>query len=53
MAIPGLVDRAQQLIRVYDEQLLVIEQLRRRVKALEAAAAAAGCAAAFDTPPLH
>ena len=39
MAIHGLVDITQQLTRTYAEQLLAIEQLRRRVKALEAAAA--------------
>ena len=39
MAINGLVDITQQLTRTYAEQLLAIEQLRRRVKALEAAAA--------------
>jgi len=39
MAITGLVDIAQQLTRTYGEQMLAIEQLRRRVKALEAAAA--------------
>jgi methyl-accepting chemotaxis protein len=38
-AINGLVDITQQLTRTYAEQLLAIEQLRRRVKALEAAAA--------------
>jgi uncharacterized coiled-coil DUF342 family protein len=37
-AINGLVDITQQLTRTYGEQLLAIEQLRRRVKALEAAA---------------
>src|SRR3954470_9815421 len=41
MAINGLVDMTQQLTRVYSEQLLAIEQLRRRVKDLEAKAAAA------------
>jgi hypothetical protein len=39
MAINGLVDITQQLTRTYAEQLLAIEQLRRRVKALETAAA--------------
>ena len=39
IAIHGLVDITQQLTRTYAEQLLAIEQLRRRVKALEAAAA--------------
>lgn len=39
IAIHGLVDITQQLTRTYGEQLLAIEQLRRRVKALEAAAA--------------
>jgi hypothetical protein len=37
VAIHGLVDVTQQLARVYAEQLVFIEQLRRRVKALEAA----------------
>ena len=37
IAIHGLVDITQQLTRTYAEQLLAIEQLRRRVKALEAA----------------
>lgn len=35
-AINGLVDITQQLTRTYAAQLLAIEQLRRRVKALEA-----------------
>ena len=39
-AIDGLVDIARQLTRTYAEQQLAIEQLRRRVKALEAAAEA-------------
>jgi len=39
IAIHGMVDVTQQLARVYGEQLLVIEQLRRRVKALEAGGA--------------
>ena len=40
-AINGLVDITQQLTRTYGQQLVAVEQLRRRVKALEAAAAAA------------
>lgn len=39
-AINALVDITGQLTRSYGEQMLAIEQLRRRVKALEAAAAA-------------
>ena len=39
VALHGLVDITQQLTRTYAEQLLAIEQLRRRVKALEAVAA--------------
>ena len=39
IALHGLVDITQQLTRSYGEQLLAIEQLRRRVKDLEAAAA--------------
>ena len=38
MATNGLVDITQQLTRTYAEQLLAIEHLRRRVKALETAA---------------
>jgi hypothetical protein len=43
-AINGLIDITQQLTRTYGEQLIAIEHLRRRVKALEAAAAAAPAA---------
>jgi len=39
IAIHGMVDVTQQLARVYGEQLLLIEQLRRRVKTLEAGGA--------------
>ena len=46
MAISGLIDITQQLTRTYGEQMLAIEQLRRRVKALEAAAASS----AADSP---
>jgi hypothetical protein len=46
IAIHALLDVTQQLTRTYAEQSLAIEQLRRRVKALEAMAA--GQAA---TPP--
>lgn len=46
VAIHALVDITQQLTRSYGQQLVAIEQLRRRVKALEAAAAAA-----TETPP--
>ena len=35
MAINGLVDITQQLTKTYAAQLVAIEQLRRRVKALE------------------
>jgi hypothetical protein len=41
LAITGLVDITQQLTRAYGEQLIAIEQLRRRVRELEAAAATA------------
>jgi hypothetical protein len=37
-AINGLVDLTRQLTRTYAEQQLAIEQLRRRLKTLEAAA---------------
>jgi hypothetical protein len=46
IAIHGLIDITQQLTRTYGEQLLAIEQLRRRIKALEAAAAAGADVAA-------
>src|SRR3954463_10301320 len=46
LAINGLVDITQQLTRTYGEQLLAIAQLRRRVRALEAAAAGAEAAPA-------
>ena len=39
IAISGLADITQQLMRTYAEQLLTVEQLRRRVKVLEAGAA--------------
>ncbi|MEJ5989220.1 hypothetical protein WG902_04420 [Ramlibacter sp. PS3R-8] len=48
IAIHGLVDIAQQLTRSYGEQLLAMEQLRRRVKELEQAAAST--AAVGDRP---
>ena len=35
LAIHGLTDVTQQLSRIYGEQMLAIEQLRRRVKTLE------------------
>jgi hypothetical protein len=38
LAINGLVDITKQLTRTYGEQLVAVEHLRRRVKALEAAA---------------
>jgi hypothetical protein len=53
MAINGLVDMTQQLTRTYAEQLLAIEQLRRRVKALEGAGAAGASAMASDPPALQ
>ena len=46
LAINGLVDITKQLTRTYGEQLIAIEQLRRRVKALEEAAAAPAAVAA-------
>ena len=52
MAINGLVDMTQQLTRVYSEQLLAIEQLRRRVRALEAAGGASASAAS-DAPRMQ
>jgi predicted nucleic acid-binding Zn-ribbon protein len=36
IAIDGLVEITQQLTRAYGAQLVAVEQLRRRVKALEA-----------------
>ncbi|GAB3647602.1 hypothetical protein [Ramlibacter alkalitolerans] len=47
LAIKGLVDITKQLTRTYGEQLIAVEHLRRRVKALEAAAAGT---AASGTP---
>jgi hypothetical protein len=44
MAINGLFDITRQLTRSYGEQLIVIEQLKRRIKAMEAAAAASAAA---------
>jgi hypothetical protein len=35
LAINGLIDITQQLTRTYAQQLLAVEQLRRRVQALE------------------
>jgi hypothetical protein len=46
IAIHGLIDITQQLTRTYGEQLLAIDQLRRRINALEAAAAPGADAAA-------
>jgi hypothetical protein len=43
-AIEGLVDITQQLTRTYGAQMVAMEHLRRRVKALEAQAGA-------TTPP--
>jgi hypothetical protein len=40
LAIDGLVDITNQLTRVYAQQLMAIEVLRRRVKELEGAQAA-------------
>jgi hypothetical protein len=53
MAINGLVELTQQLTRTYAEQMLAIEQLRRRVKALEAAAGAGASAPVSEPPPLQ
>ena len=39
VAIRGLIDVTQQLTRTYVTQTVVVEQLRRRVKALETPAA--------------
>jgi hypothetical protein len=41
IAIKGLSDATQQLSRAYSAQMLTIDRLARRVKALEAAASAA------------
>ncbi|MET3441047.1 prefoldin subunit 5 [Variovorax paradoxus] len=41
IAIKGLSDATQQLSRAYSAQMLIIDRLARRVKALEAAASAA------------
>lgn len=41
VAINALVDITEQLTRTYSAQLLAVEQLRRRVKALEEAGAGA------------
>jgi hypothetical protein len=46
LAINGLIDITQQLTRTYAQQLLAVEQLRRRVQALEGAPAAAANASA-------
>ncbi len=40
IAIKGLSDVTQQLARAYAQQMLVMEQIARRVKALEATAGA-------------
>jgi hypothetical protein len=45
-AINGLIDITQQLTRTYAQQLLAVEQLRRRVQALEGTAPAAGATVA-------
>lgn len=42
IAVHGLMQVMQQLARIHDEQLLAIEQLRRRVKDLENGAAGGG-----------
>jgi hypothetical protein len=42
ISIHGLMEVMQQLTKIHDEQLLAIEQLRRRVKALETGTAAGG-----------
>lgn len=49
MAINGLVDITQQLTKTYAAQLVAIEQLRRRVKALEGPTATAPAADAAAT----
>lgn len=49
MAINGLVDITQQLTKTYAAQLVAIEQLRQRVKALEGRSAAAPEAQASAT----
>ena len=45
LAIDALIDVAKQLTRSYGAQLVAIEHLRLRVKALEEAAAASAAAA--------
>ncbi|MDM0024471.1 hypothetical protein [Variovorax saccharolyticus] len=52
IAIKGLSDVTQQLARAYAQQMLAMEQLARRVKALEATAGAkTGATAAHDQRP--
>ncbi|HEX7889855.1 MAG TPA: hypothetical protein VF522_10890 [Ramlibacter sp.] len=46
VSIHGLMEVMQQLTKIHDEQLLAIEQLRRRVKALET-----GTAGGQPSPP--
>ena len=52
MAIKGLTDLTQQLVRAYAGQMQVIEQLATRVKALEATAGTKGMNGQIVAPGL-
>jgi hypothetical protein len=53
MAIKGLTDLTQQLVRAYARQMQVIEQLATRLKALEETAGANGVSRQAATPEMH
>lgn len=53
MSINNLVELTQQLARTYAEQVVAIEQLRRRVKALEGETGPSGAARKPESPPLQ
>jgi hypothetical protein len=53
IAIKGLTDLTQQLVRVYAGQMQVIEQLATRLKALEEKAGANGVHRKAATPDMH
>jgi hypothetical protein len=53
MAIKGLTDLTQQLVRAYAGQMQVIEQLATRLKALEGTAGTNGVHKQAATPGTH
>ena len=53
MAIKGLTDLTQQLVRAYAGQMQVIEQLATRLKALEGTAGTNGVHKQATTPGTH